>query len=289
MRSIIKSISNEIWNIGFIENNLLGVLNGENVQVRWLQHDYKNRSFADPFILEVSQNEIVVLVEDFTKSVPKGHISEIVIDRKSFQVQSIHKILELDTHLSFPVIIRDNGKVFIYPESGEGGSLNLYEYDVKSKKCEKIACLMNEAVEDAIIRHIQDDDYLFCTKRENPNGNELHIYKRNHSGQFEPYQIVTFEDNIARMAGDFFELDGKVFRPTQESNIQYGHAITLQEMSFENGRFSFKEIRRLYSPHPKLTEGMHTFNTYKGVIVTDALGFNNMWIRSGLKKINVIK
>ena len=40
--------------------------------------------------------------------------------------------------------------------------------------------------------------------------------------------------------------------------------------------------------HPKLNVGMHTFNMYKGVIVTDALGFDNMWIRNILRALRLI-
>ena len=97
-----------------------------------------------------------------------------------------------------------------------------------------------------------------------------------------------FDENIARMAGDFIEYDGRLYRPTQECNVQYGHAVTLQEVKLVGDHMYFDEIRRMYSTHPKLNVGMHTFNMYKGVIVTDALGFNNMWIRRILKVFNFI-
>ena len=124
---------------------------------------------------------------------------------------------------------------------------------------------------------------LFCTKQPNPNGNLLSVYLKDKTGQFVESDCYSFDENVARMAGDFFVYKGRMYRPTQECNVQYGHAVTIQEMMQVNGKFQFKEIRRLYSVHPKLTVGMHTFNMYKGRIVTDALGFDNMWIRKALK------
>jgi hypothetical protein len=95
---------------------------------------------------------------------------------------------------------------------------------------------------------------------------------------------VYFGENVARMAGNFFTYQGKIIRPTQECNVQYGHAVTLQEVNHENDKWTFNEIRRMYSVNKKLTVGMHTFNMYKGMIVTDALGFDNIWIRKIIKK-----
>ena len=90
-----------------------------------------------------------------------------------------------------------------------------------------------------------------------------------------------------------------MYRPAQECNIQYGHAVSLQKVTcggksvldmqeLDCGTLKFKEVRRMFSNHPKLNVGMHTFNMYKGVIVTDALGFDNMWIRNSLSKFGII-
>ena len=90
------------------------------------------------------------------------------------------------------------------------------------------------------------------------------------------------------MAGNFFEFNEHIYRPTQECNVQYGHAITIQKLIKADEQFTFKEIRRIYSTHPKLKVGTHTFNIYNNIIVTDALGFNRMWIRRILKFFHLI-
>ena len=82
----------------------------------------------------------------------------------------------------------------------------------------------------------------------------------------------TFSEHIARMAGYFFTVNGKVYRPAQESNKNYGHGISIQETSYKDGKWEFKEVRRMTSPHPVLSQSFHTLNSYKGVIVVDVLG-----------------
>ena len=288
IKRLIKSISDERWNIGFIQNDFEGVLRGEQLQVKWLKHKCKKSWFADPFILDVNDDEIHVLVEEYYKPIHHGRISRLIIDKKKIELKQKDVVLELPTHLSFPAILRKEEGIFIYPENGESGELNLYHYSPEINKCEKCKTIINEAVADAIITTINGIEMLFCTKQPNPNGNVLYIYCKGTSGHFVEKDNYVFEENIARTAGDFIEYNGRLYRPTQECNVQYGHAVTLQEVTRIGDQLHLNEIRRMYSAHPKLNVGMHTFNMYKGVIVTDALGFDNNWIRKLLQTIGIL-
>ena len=283
IKRLIKSISDERWNIGFIQNDFESVLRGDQLQVKWLKHGLKQSWFADPFILDVNDDEIHVLVEEFYKPIHRGRISRLIIDKKEFELKQKDVVLEFPTHLSFPAILRNEEGIFIYPENGESGELNLFRYFPETNKCEKCKTIIDEALADAIITTINGIEMLFCTKQPNPNGNILYMYFKEPSGHFTEKEKFVFRENIARMAGDFIEYKGRLFRPTQECNVQYGHAVTLQEVTLKGDNIHFNEIRRMYSTHRKLNVGMHTFNMYKGVIVTDALGFDNMWIRRILK------
>lgn len=289
IKEFVKEFSDEIWNIGFIQNNLNSILLGEKIQVKWMKHSCKESWFADPFILDVTESEIHLLVEEYYKPIRRGRIARLILDKGTYELKRKDVVLELSTHLSFPAIIRKDNNVFIYPENGESGELNLYRYNPETNECKKVNLILNEPVADAVIAHIDGIDWLFCTKQPDPNGNKLYVFKKEKSGCFKAVDEYLFEENVARMAGDFFEYNGKLYRPTQECNIQYGHAVTLQEVLHNNGKFVFKEVRRMHSVHPSLNIGMHTFNMYGGVVVTDALGFQNMWIRKLLKGIGVMK
>lgn len=290
IKEFIKQYSAETWDIGFIQNSLDEILQGNEIEVRWMKHKLKDSWFADPFIMDIDDKEIHVLAEEFYKPINRGRIARLIIDRNTLELKHKDVVLEQPTHLSFPAIIRQDGKIYIYPENGESNELNIYEYNPSTNECNKINTIMSgEAYEDSVITEIDGKEYLFCTKQPNPNGNVLNVYCKDNSEKFTHYEDYTFKENVARMAGDFFEYNGKIFRPTQECNIQYGHAVTLQEVTLENGKFSFNEVKRLFSVHPKLTVGMHTFNMYKGMIVTDALGFHNMWIRKILKLFGIIR
>src|SRR5574344_1914204 len=80
IKDIVKSLSDERWNIGFISNDLNSIMLGEPIKVNWLKHYYKDSWFADPFILDVTDEEIIVLVEEWYKPIKRGRISKLTID-----------------------------------------------------------------------------------------------------------------------------------------------------------------------------------------------------------------
>ena len=92
-----------------------------------MKHSYRDRWFADPFILDVNDSEIILLAEEVEDKMQQGVISKLVIDRASYVLKSKKTILELPTHLSFPVIMREGNKILVYPESGASGKLTMYE------------------------------------------------------------------------------------------------------------------------------------------------------------------
>lgn len=289
IKNVIKSLSDERWNIGFLKNDIQGVLSGEPIEVDWVKHHCRNSWFADPFIFDVTDSQIVVLVEEWYKPIKRGRISKLTIDRETMTLVDKKVILQLETHLSFPAIKRNGHDIYIYPENSESGSLSLYQYDDQRQTCTKINIICDESVADAISTDRFGGRKLFATKQPSPNGNTLYIY--NWDAQQQKYvesDKIVFEENIARMAGDFFEYEGITYRPTQECNVQYGHAVTIQQVNFNNDKFGFTEIRRMHSVHPQLNVGMHTFNMYKGVIVTDALGFDRPWIRTFLSHVGLL-
>lgn len=291
LRSIIKKFSDSRWDIGIITTPLDDILEGKEYTVKWIKHDFRDSWFADPFIINITEDSLILLVEEFYKPIYRGRIAKLVVDRESLKVKNKEVVLELNTHLSFPAFFKEGDNLYIYPENGESGKLTLYTYDIRENSCSKNTVICRHPVEDAVITNLFGYKLLFATSRPNPNGNILEIYKWDElKNLFVLSQTHEFNENIARMSGRFFKHNERVYRPTQECNIQYGHAVTLQEVTQDNhSNFKFVEIRRLYSQHPRFKTGMHTFNVYKdGFIATDALTFDNMWFRKLLMSLHIL-
>lgn len=281
IKRIYKELTSLHWEIGFLDNTLEGIVNGDELKLRLVTHDYPDSWFADPFILEVTDNTIVVLVEEVTKKIQKGRISKLVIDRKRNHVVNKKIILERPGHLSFPIIYRKDNKIYIYPENSEDGSLNIYEYAPKDDSMLLVHELSDKPLTDAVITELFGKPQLFTTEACRANGFQLDQYEWNVEKQKFVYVTSNlFKEHIARMAGYFFTVNGKVYRPAQESNTNYGHGISLQEVSYKNGTWEFNEVRRMTSPHHKLKQAFHTLNSYKGVIVVDVLDKRHPFVNS---------
>lgn len=264
------------YNIGFIDGNLQSVLEGGPIKVNWLRHSYKDRWFADPFILDVTDNEIIVLVEEWYDPINRGRISKLIIDKKTFDLQEIIVLLELDSHLSFPAIRRTGDGIFVYPENSSTGKLAEYKYILETEKLEFSNILANEPLTDAIQTDIFGDQLLFSTRLPDANGKDLYIYQLDKkTGTYHEVSQYHYNENLSRSAGNFFEYDKKIYRPSQVCIKSYGDAVSIQEVEHRNGQFRENEIRRIYSPHPDLDLGFHTFNTYKDIIVVDAVGYRH--------------
>ena len=273
VRKLYERITRDRWEIGFVEGGLDAVMGQGPLKVNWLQHGYRDRWFADPFILDVTDSEILVLVEEYRYETDKGRIALLVVDKQRYELKSLEIVLEEETHLSFPAIWREHGNVFIYPESWKSGKLSLYE--LKDGRCNPVAkqVLCEEAMADAIMTERFGKLQLFSVCE----NDKLRVYDFNH--QIQRF-VLSFEKPFgkatARNAGDFFEYKGEVYRPAQVCVDRYGEALEIQKVICDDDEnFCFVPYKTLWSSHDSLDIGLHTLNSFKGVVVIDVHGWNN--------------
>lgn len=260
------------WTLGFVERPINDIIANGLGEVRWLQHNYKDRWFADPFILDVTDDSIQVLVEEYYDGIKRGRIARLDINRQTMQLVDVKTVLQLETHLSFPAILRKGGKVYIYPENSASGGLDLYEYDVKENSCRKVRRICNEPLTDAVMTDVFGKEQIFSTHIPTQNGDTLTVYEKQ-GDTFVATQDVFFDSNIARNAGGWFREGGKVYRPAQDCNEAYGGAMILQEVVEDaDGKYEFTDLHRIESSNKEYHTGCHTFNYYKGVGVIDVHG-----------------
>ncbi len=290
-----------VWLLGICEH---GFDDLKINRIRWIDNgEYKGKKwFADPFILGYNDERIILLVEEFDYKVHRGRLARLIIDRFSWKVSDCKLILDLKTHLSFPMIWEEDGHIYVCPENYKSGKFDLYEYNNQTETLIFIKSLIKEKLTDAILYHEKTGYYVLSTYEPTPNGRVLTIYNSDLLlGDYRQFQRITFEENVARNAGKIFEYEGKLIRPAQECNHVYGHSISFQMVKWHNNKFSFDEIYRFYSPHSVYDAGAHTYNQYKGVAVVDVKGyryrkiaktfrfFGSLLEKMGLKKPFIMK
>lgn len=274
--SFLKDIkNNNNWNVGFISSTPEKLVSSKKLgKIQWMKHNYKDRFFADPFILDVTYTEIRVLAEEYVFSNPPGLIVELVLDKDKKELKKRYELLRLPTHLSYPAIIREDGEVYVYPENGTSGKLNIYRYDSNAHKLVEPRCILEESVADATIYKKSDGAFLL-TATKFPDNQECvfafeapslkSLFKQSMK---EPF---TISRSCSRPAGNIFEVDGKVYRPAQNCVARYGADISIMEFdpkTFEESlSFILTPLCYAYSL------GLHTINFYEGLCAIDGYGY----------------
>lgn len=274
-------------NIGFIEDYIGELPQVYHPQIHWLKIP-KDRWYADPFILEVGESEIEILVEEYIYKINKGRLARLVIDRSNYSILSSTVVLEQETHLSFPAIYRDNDGVFVYPENNEGGTLSAYQYSEGKLLFRSI--LINEPLVDSVHKEIEGKHYIFATKMtgtEDENDRTLFIYQAdNFWGPYVLFQKEFSDTSICRGAGDIIENNGKLIRPAQNCEGGYGKEVIFNAVVMRGDAFEFSEIKRIGPKGGFCCNGIHTYNQYKGIVVIDGLGYRRGLISKFIMGLN---
>ena len=276
----IRELRHNLWNIGFVEEGVTSVLTKKNPTIHGVKKRFHDRWFADPFILDVTDSEIIVLAEEFCYKLQRGRIARVVIDRKTYEEKDFEIILDLPTHLSFPFILRQNNKVYILPENSASGCSTIYEYNDELRKVTALHHISEEPFADATIFDIDGKTYLFTTILPDTNSSSVKIYvfDKEQMKVVDRIASVNFPIICGRNAGEIFSVEGNLYRPAQDCTLCYGHGVILQKMTINNGVFSFENIKGIYPNTFRYNQGIHTFNNYKGLIVVDARGYRNLII-----------
>ena len=259
----------DVYNIGIIQYSDDIIYCSKIPHIQWLKHSYKDRWFADPFILEYDDTTITIFVEAYIYSKRKGVIGKIIADRKTFKLLEYTTILELDTHLSFPAIIRKNDGIYVYPENCHSGKSYIYKYDRGKDLLIDPMELSPLSLTDAIITFVDGHEIMLATLSSNPHGKEITVLQRTEKNIFIPTQTIILDDNTARGAGLSFLVGEKVIRPSQDCNDGYGRGVVFQEIICDNGVYYVKAINRIMACDDIYKEGFHTFNRHKELAIVD--------------------
>lgn len=285
--NLIRQIEKSKWNIGFAKLTPDELLNNHKGlgKVEWLRHSYRDRFFADPFLLSVSDRLIEVLVEEFMYETNKGRIALLQVDPRDFSLIDRKTILELDTHLSYPVIICWDNKKFIYPENGADKRVSLYEFNEFDKTCRFYQDILspqklNEFKDivwpaDSTIFEYNQKYWLFMTP--DVENSRLMIFNSNIPvGNYKQQNRIGKTNNIenSRAAGNLFKCNGIIYRPVQNCREGYGKSIKIQRvMELSEDNFQEETVMELYPCSNVYSRGIHTINFKNNLCVVDGRGY----------------
>ena len=257
------------YQLGFVPFDGLDSLNCLYKSIRYVKVP-QGKWYADPFLFSVNDDCFVVLVEEFRYDRPIGRIAKLEIDRATMQIRKEVILLELPSHLSFPIFYRRGNDVYVYPENSSSGGLKLYKYDLQAEQLIYVKTLVNRPLVDAVMINCKGKDYIFATdnNERGGNGNLLRIYESNDTDRFDEFQTCELPLCYARSAGSIIGINDKLIRVAQDCTYSYGRNLVFQEVHYdENKGFSFETIKTVVPRFPQ--KGIHTFNICENWAVID--------------------
>ena len=295
MKKIRQALGVKDYFIGFSFEKSIGTI--EFNTIKWLDtSDYSGGWFADPFILSYDGDNIELLVEEYRYCDRKGRISKLNIKCTDgeFVLQKVKCILELSTHLSFPFIYREDGKVYICPENNESGRLTIYEYDSQKETLTSPHIILNEKVVDTVITKIGGIYYALATRVTNDpydDARYLDIYSSDSlTGIYSKVQVIQNEKREERGAGAVMVIENKMLRPAQCCQNRYGESLVIYELTHRNAKFVENVYRRIFpDSKSKNGKGMHTLNYFNGLFVVDGLDYHHKMIGRIARMINKLR
>ena len=263
------------WDLAFVKESLEDIVSGKQIHFIPVINPYFNEYwFADPFILDVTDEHIYVLVEAMPRIVKKGVIAKLTILRDTMTIVKVDVVLEEPWHLSFPDIIRKDSNIYVLPEAAHSKQLHLYELPENGESMlKKVRTVCNDVVWDSIFTDFFDEPMLFTACQNDYNLDIYHWDKKQEL--FILDKSITSDQQNMRMAGALFKVKDRIYCPSQISTpYNYGIGVELKETERVNGEWKLTPVRRINPPCGLLINGLHTFNTYKGLTIVDIHRYN---------------
>jgi hypothetical protein len=178
------------------------------------------------------------------------------------------EILEtgIQGHKSYPQIVSNDGKNYLFPEVSSTNSPVLIEIDSSGFPTTNRVYLGNQQDSrhvDGTLFKINNYWYLFSGNREKSHQQLDLYYSDNLFGEFylHPKSPISLDPRNSRMAGPIFEYSGRIYRFSQDCSEKYGSRININRINqisiseYQENLVGSLQIEDAIGPHSLLVEG----------------------------------
>lgn len=225
--------SHPLWNIGIVEKPIQAFLEPERIgEVHWLPPLPRGRYLADPFgVLRGGKTH--VLCEELDYRTNKGIIVTFQLS-DGFVPSTREPVIVEPTHLSYPYLIEDGGRLFCVPENFSTTEISLYTTDEFPRGWRRVAVLIQGVrAHDSQVFHHDGRWWLCYTDVDKGPFDKLFLWHSEHlTGPWRPHarNPVKTDAKSARGAGTPFLHRGQLYRPAQDCSRTYGRRIMINRV-----------------------------------------------------------
>ncbi len=268
------------WAIGVTRGNIQEIIRSKtfNPDITWLPTKSMNQFYADPFLYKTKEGTYDIIFEAFSLNEEYGKIAVMSIDN-SFKQKNHKIVLDTKSHLSYPFIFKENNKIYVFPEAARSGKLSCYEYDPVNRSLKFLQQVIDLPILDGTILKHNGKYWLFGVLRGYDGVEQYKLcifYSNSLLGPYTPHPMNPVKNSLngTRSAGNFIEVDGEIYRPTQNCENSYGESITINKMTVltemdiqeeEHMSISINKEKKSNSGINRI----HTINVIDDIIVVD--------------------
>jgi hypothetical protein len=264
----------ERWTIGIVPLSIDEVLaRGVVAEPRWVLGVRRHGYLADPFPIACDSRRVQLLAEQYRYRLGRGSIVALDVTRDG-AITACRDWLAPRHHVAYPFILRDGERRACVPDVAATGTARAYALDGQDRS---FATLLDDfpAVDPTIARH-DGRWWLFCTRRDEENQTELHVFHADDwRGPWRAHALnpVKSDARSSRPGGSTFVLGGTLYRPAQNCSRRYGGAIAVNRvLELTPTRFREETVASLApSPSWAFPHGLHTLNAVDDLVIVDGL------------------
>jgi len=228
-----RAFRHEHWHIGFVEAPIQAFLEPDaRFNVSWFPLPERGRYWADPFgVPRGAATE--VLFEEFDFRSSSGGIAATRVEADG-GVLPPRSAMEFPHHASYPYLIEHAGSMYCIPETADAREVSLYKAEEFPHRWTREATLLPgfAGLDNTLIER-DGMFWLFNTDRDDGPFSKLRVwFARDLRGPWKPHPANPVKENIAsaRPAGTPFQIDGEMYRPSQDCSTGYGGSVVLNRI-----------------------------------------------------------
>jgi hypothetical protein len=236
-----------------------------------------DRTWADPFLWKHGVDWFI-FCEEWIFGNPHGHIAVMQLSRDGGSVSPSQPVLMKEHHLSYPFLFEHEGSLFMVPEGGGGRAIDVYECEEFPLCWRKKATLVRdiEYVDATLFEH-QARWWMLVTIKQGvfALNRDLFAFWATSplADQWTPHPANPVVRGLrrARPAGRVFELGGKLFRPSQDCLVRYGHSLNINEiLRLDPKHYAERLITEVGPDWEEGIRANHHIDWRDGLVVMDA-------------------
>lgn len=242
-------------------------------EFRWMG-DGETGNAADPFLFEY-EGRIWLFFEAIDERNGHGHIACGWIDEGGL-LRDRRSVLSLQTHLSYPQLLRQGDGIYMLPESAKSGGLDLYRARRFPDEWERVGRILDFPCVDSTVFRLDGVWWMFTSPK--APGLSVALTWLYRAERLEgPWQLQDTEPVAtsavnARSAGEIVAARNRLLRPAQDCSRSYGSALVFNEiLELGPDRYAERIHSRVDAKSLPYMIGLHTYNRCGDWEVIDGL------------------